>query len=65
VAWILCRTAGLGSAAFSFGYVAHWSAGDPKAVRDTTERVVTAARAILAACGCAAPGGAALQTMAG
>jgi len=55
LSWIICRTAGLDSAAYSFGYVAHWSAGDPKAVRDTAERVVVAARAILGACGLAGP----------
>jgi hypothetical protein len=55
VAWILCRTAGLDSAAYSFGYVAHWPAGDPKAVRDTAERVVAAARELLEASGLGQP----------
>ena len=48
-------SAGLDSAAYSFGYVAHWSAGDPKAVRDTAEGVAATARALLHACGFAQP----------
>ena len=32
---------------YSFGYVAHWSGGDPAAVKDTAERVVTTARTIV------------------
>jgi hypothetical protein len=55
VAWILCRTAGFDSAAYSFGYVAHWPAGDPKAVRDTAERVVAAARELLEPSGLGQP----------
>ena len=47
VAYIVCQTAGLASATYSFPYVAHWSAGDPAAVKDTAKRVVTAARIIL------------------
>jgi hypothetical protein len=47
VAYILCRAAGLTTAGYSFGYVAHWAGGDPKAVRHTAERVITAARTIL------------------
>jgi hypothetical protein len=47
VAFIVCRAAGLMTAAYSFGYVAGWSAGDPKVVKATAERVVTAARDIL------------------
>ena len=47
VAYILCHTAGLVSAAYSFGYVAHWSDGDPKAVRQTADRVITTARIVL------------------
>jgi antirestriction protein ArdC len=47
VAFILCQAAGLTTAAYSFGYVAGWSAGDPKKVKATAERVVTCARQIL------------------
>jgi hypothetical protein len=35
------------TAAYSFGYVAGWSGGDPKVVKATAERVITAARDIL------------------
>ena len=51
VAYIICQAAGLTTAAYSFGYVAHWSGGDPAAVKDTAERVVTTARTILDATG--------------
>jgi hypothetical protein len=47
VAYSVCRAAGLTTAAYTFGYVAHWAGGDPTAVKDTAERVVTTARAIL------------------
>lgn len=47
VAYIICQTAGLTTAAYSFGYVAHWSGGDPANVEATAERVVTTARTIL------------------
>jgi hypothetical protein len=47
VAYIVCQAAGLTTAAYSFGYVARWSAGDPKIVKATAERVVTCARQIL------------------
>jgi hypothetical protein len=47
VAFIVCQAAGLTTAAYSFGYVAGWSAGDPKKVKATAERVVTCARQIL------------------
>jgi hypothetical protein len=47
VAFIVCRAAGLMTAAYSFGYVAGWSGGDPKVVKATAERVVTAVRDIL------------------
>ena len=46
VAYIVCHAAGLTTAAYSFGYVAHWSGGDPATVKDTAERVVTTARTI-------------------
>jgi hypothetical protein len=47
VAFIVCQAAGLTTGAYSFGYVAGWSGGDPKIVKATAERVVTAARDIL------------------
>jgi hypothetical protein len=47
VAYILCHTAGLTTAGYSLGYVAHWAGGDPQAVKETAERVVTTARTIL------------------
>ena len=47
VAYIICQAAGLTTADYSFGYVAHWSGGDPAAVKDSAERVVTTARTIL------------------
>jgi hypothetical protein len=47
VAYSLCQSAGLTTAVYSFGYVAHWSGGDPAAVKETAERVVTTARSIL------------------
>ncbi len=47
VAFTLCQAAGLTTAAYSFGYVAGWSAGDPKKVKATAEGVVTCARQIL------------------
>lgn len=51
VAYIVCQTAGLTTAAYSFGCVAHWAGGDPKAIRDTADRVISTARTILAATG--------------
>jgi IrrE N-terminal-like domain len=47
IAYIVCQTAGLTTAAYSFGYVAHWAGGDPVAIKDTAERVVSAAKGIL------------------
>jgi hypothetical protein len=47
VAYIICQAAGLTTSQYSFGYVAHWAGGDPKAIRHTADRVVTTARAIL------------------
>jgi hypothetical protein len=49
-------TGGLLSAAYSFGYVAHWSGGDPSTVRQTADRVVTTARTILQDSGLLEPG---------
>lgn len=47
IAYVVCQAAGLTTAAYSFGYVAGWSGGDPKVLTATAERVVTAARVIL------------------
>jgi hypothetical protein len=47
VAYIVCQAAGLQSATYSFGYVAHWSGGDTKVIHETAERVVTCARHVL------------------
>jgi hypothetical protein len=44
---VVCQAAGLRTEAYSFGYVAGWSGGDPKQVKATAERVVTCARQIL------------------
>ena len=54
VAYIVCSAADLSTTAYSFGYVAHWAAGDPATVKSTAERVVTTARSILKATGIAA-----------
>jgi antirestriction protein ArdC len=51
VAYIICHTAGLTTAGYSFGYVAHWANGDPKELHRTAERVAAAARTILEATG--------------
>ncbi len=51
VAYIICQAAGLTTAAYSFGYVAHWSGGLPANVKTTAERVVTTARTILESTG--------------
>lgn len=47
VAFVVCRAGGLRTEAYSSGYVAGWSGGDPKKVKATAERVVTCARRIL------------------
>lgn len=47
VAFLICRAAGLDSAAYTFPYVAHWAGGDSRAVTATAERVISAARRIL------------------
>ena len=44
---IVCQAAGLTTAAYSFGYVAGWSGGDPATVKATAERVTACARSIL------------------
>lgn len=47
VAYIVCSAAGLTTAGYSFGYVAHWAGGDAKTIRHTADRVIGAARTIL------------------
>ena len=47
MAYSVCQAAGLTTAAYSFGYVAGWSGGDPKQVSATAERVVIPVRPIL------------------
>ena len=48
VAYMVCDALGVASDAYSFGYVAHWSGGDPKVVEKAAERAMTCAREILA-----------------
>lgn len=47
VAYVVCQAAGLTTAAYSFGYVAGWSGGDPKVIKATAEQVITTARDVL------------------
>jgi antirestriction protein ArdC len=47
VAYVVCSAAGVDADAYSFGYVAAWSAGDLAAVRATGERVLACARQVL------------------
>ncbi len=47
VAFVVCQAAGLSTAGYSFGYVAGWSGGETKVIRETAERVVSCAREIL------------------
>lgn len=49
VAYIVAQAAGLDCSRYSLPYVAHWAAGDVSVVRQTAERVVSVAGAILAA----------------
>ncbi|HET9772655.1 MAG TPA: ImmA/IrrE family metallo-endopeptidase, partial [Acidimicrobiia bacterium] len=57
VAYIVCSTAGLHSAGYSFGYVAHWAGGDMKAIKETADRVISTARRHLDAMGLVASTG--------
>lgn len=52
---IICQAAGLITAPYSYGYVAHWSGADPAKVKDSAERVVATARTILERTGLLAP----------
>jgi len=48
VAFLVCHAAGLTTDGYSFPYVARWADGDPDLVRSTAERVLKAARAVVA-----------------
>jgi len=48
VAFVVLHALGLNSAEYSFGYVAHWSKGDPKLIQDVAVRVQKTAKTILA-----------------
>jgi hypothetical protein len=54
-AFVVCQAAGLTTAAYSFGYVAGWSGGDPEKVKAAAERVVACARRILDCAGLLEP----------
>jgi hypothetical protein len=43
-AFLVSNRWGLDTSGYSFGYVAHWSGGDPKRVRAAAERVASAAK---------------------
>jgi hypothetical protein len=47
VAYVVCQAAGLVTSGYSFGYVAHWSGGEPTVIHETADRVVTCARSVL------------------
>lgn len=47
VAYIVCAHAGVASESYSLPYVARWAAGDPVVVRQTAQRVVKVAGAII------------------
>ena len=49
VAYIVCNALGIDSASYSLAYVAGWSGGSVERIRRTAERVVSTARAVLAA----------------
>lgn len=51
VAFVVCQTVGLDSVEYSLPYVAAWSGGDMKLVKQTAERVIQTAGRILAAVG--------------
>ena len=48
VAYLVCATAGLDASGYSFGYVAGWASGDLDAITSTADRVLEAARAVIA-----------------
>jgi antirestriction protein ArdC len=49
VAYIVCRALGLNTDGYSLPYIATWADGKTETAKDTAERVIGAARAILAA----------------
>jgi antirestriction protein ArdC len=49
VAYLVCQVAGLATDGYSFPYVARWADGKADRVRETADRVLTAARSILEA----------------
>jgi len=49
VAFLVCRAAGLSTDGYSFPYVAGWANGETDVVRETADKVLTTARAILTA----------------
>lgn len=51
VAYVVCRAAGMATTDYSLPYLARWSRGDVGLITATTERVLTTARAVLAALG--------------
>ena len=51
VAFLVGHTAGLDTSSYTFPYVARWAGGDPKVVVATADRVLAAARSILAEVG--------------
>lgn len=55
VAFVVCAASGLATGAYSFGYVASWSAGQADVIRSTAERVLGCARRVLDALGLDGP----------
>jgi antirestriction protein ArdC len=49
VAFLIAAEYGLDAAGYSVGYTAHWANGDVQVIRETAERVITAARALTSA----------------
>lgn len=47
VAYVVCHAVGLETGEYSFPYVTRWAEGSVDIVKDTAERVVACARAIL------------------
>lgn len=46
VAFVIAGMAGLDTSAYSVGYVANWSQGDPDTLRETAQRVLTAVHTV-------------------
>jgi antirestriction protein ArdC len=51
VAYLVCQAAGLATHDYSWPYIAHWSDGTAEVVQGTAERVLEAARGIIAGLG--------------